>query len=248
MGKVIRLTDWASRRGAGLERSDAPVLGGSGVLRRLPFGQVQFAFDLACPLSYLAAEQVERTLGQVEWIAVAAVAGPASGLVPGPASGLVPNPAWSPASVLTPSSPDLPDFGAQRAQAQRAAQAQHVPLVWPERYPQPVPRAMRAACHAVQAGFGARFGLAALRLAFCGGFDLEEDCILAEAAAAAGIGVDETLAAADEPGLDDVLRGNAEAFAAAGVAELPAIRVGPRVLRSHQVVAQAAALMALRPA
>jgi len=107
---------------------------------------------------------------------------------------------------------------------------------------------MRAACHAAQAGFAARFGLAALRLAFCGGFDLQEDRILAEAAAAAGIGVGDTLAAAGDPGLDEVLQANAEALAALGVTELPAIRVGPRVFQAPQAMARAAALMALRPA
>ncbi len=29
-----------------------------------------FFFDLACPLSYLAAERIERTLGDVEWVPV----------------------------------------------------------------------------------------------------------------------------------------------------------------------------------
>jgi 2-hydroxychromene-2-carboxylate isomerase len=228
MGKVIRLADWANRRGAIANRlparPDAPVSGGFGAPGCLAGGQVQFAFDLACPLSYLAAEQVERHLGQVEWI-----------------------PAW--AQLVPGASPDDPrDFEAIRVQAQRGALGQHVPLVWPERYPEPVLRAMRAACHAAEVGFGARFGLAALRLAFCGGFDLDEDRILAEAAAAAGVGVGETLAAAEDRALDEVLRGSAEALAAVGVTELPAIRVGPRVFRSAQAVAQAAALMTLRPA
>jgi len=213
-------------------------------LRRLAAGQVQFAFDLACPLSYLAAEQVERHLGQVEWIPISALLTPMSDEASGPAAA----PGRSAPAAAPAPSEDLPNFEAVRARAERGAQAQHVPLVWPERYPEPVLRAMRAACHAAGEGFGARFGLAALRLAFCGGFDLDEDRILAEAAAAAGIGVGEILAAADDPALDQMLRDNAQALPAAGVRELPAIRVGPQVFRSPQAVAQAAALMALRPA
>ncbi|MDQ6748878.1 MAG: hypothetical protein M3010_12335, partial [Candidatus Dormibacteraeota bacterium] len=31
-----------------------------------------FYFDPGCPMSYLAAEQIERTLGDVDWVPVAA--------------------------------------------------------------------------------------------------------------------------------------------------------------------------------
>ena len=46
---------------------------------------------------------------------------------------------------------------------------------------------MRAASYAAEQGRGAAFVLAAGRLAFCGGFDLDDPELLAEAAAAAGI-------------------------------------------------------------
>ena len=46
---------------------------------------------------------------------------------------------------------------------------------------------MRAAHYASEQGRGAAFVLAAGRLAFCGGFDLDDPELLAEAAAAAGI-------------------------------------------------------------
>jgi hypothetical protein len=29
-----------------------------------------YYFDVTCPMSYLAAERVERSLGQVEWVAI----------------------------------------------------------------------------------------------------------------------------------------------------------------------------------
>ena len=74
-----------------------------------------------------------------------------------------------------------------RALAEERARQLRMPLVWPERFPAPVPRAMRVAALAIELGRGPEFALAASRLAFCGGFDLEDPEILAEAAAAAGV-------------------------------------------------------------
>jgi 2-hydroxychromene-2-carboxylate isomerase len=166
----------------------------------------QFLYDLACPVSYLAAEQVEPSLGQVEWI---------------PACG---------AGVES----------LNRAEVTRQAQAHHLPLVWPERYPAALIRASRAAAAATADGHGARFGLAALRLAFCGGFDLEDPEILAEAAAAAGISVDHCLEAAEDPGWDPVV--------ARGLDALPAVRVGASQFSGSEAVVQAAAVLHARSA
>jgi 2-hydroxychromene-2-carboxylate isomerase len=168
--------------------------------------KAQFLFDLACPLSYLAAERVERSLGQVDWM-----------------------PAWA----RDPRRPDPADV-------MRRAQSLHLPLVWPERYPAAPVGAMRAAAAASADGDGARFGLAALRLAFCGGFDLEDPEILAEAASAAGVGVDECLEAAGDPGWDPVV----VAFAGA----LPAVRMGRSVFGGAQAVVQAEASLQLHSA
>src|SRR4051794_30086377 len=126
----------------------------------------QFVYDPGCPLSYLAAERVEHALGQVQWV---------------------------PAISADLQGPHSCDTDAARAEAVRTARVLHLPLVWPERYPEPVRRAARAAAHAKAAGCGDRFGLAALRLAFCGGFDLDEPQALAEAAAAAGIAIADCL-------------------------------------------------------
>ena len=71
-------------------------------------------------------------------------------------------------------------------QAEERAAALRLPLEWPERWPMPVPAAMRVAHYAAQQGRGAAFVLAATRLAFAGGFDLDDLEILTEAAAAAG--------------------------------------------------------------
>ena len=113
--------------------------------------RVEFLFDLCCPFSYLAAERVERVLRR---------RGVDAGLVPLRCA----------AAPLT----DADEPGAAaRAAEQRAAELR-LPLVWPERHPGPVPAAMRAAAYASEQGRGAAFVLAAGRLAFCGGFDLDD--------------------------------------------------------------------------
>jgi 2-hydroxychromene-2-carboxylate isomerase len=175
-----------------------------------------FFFDLACPLSYLSAERIERVLGDVEWI-------PASLAMAGPSRS-----SSHTASV--------------RAHAETLAIAMRVPLVWPEGFPTESPRAMRAACHAAQTGAGARFALAAGRLAFCGGFDLEDPEILAEAAAAAAIQPECSLAAAADPAYDAELQATARRLRGAGVSELPAICNDGDWLDGDSAVAEALAL------
>ena len=79
---------------------------------------------------------------------------------------------------------------------------------------------MRAAAYAAEQGRGRDFVLAAGRLAFCGGFDLDDPEILAEAAAAAGIPLEDCFHAAGDPRRD----GAAEAVGpqAAGGGRRPA--------------------------
>jgi 2-hydroxychromene-2-carboxylate isomerase len=144
---------------------------------------------------------------------------------------------WVPArsAAIAGDSPPL-----DHVEVTRRAQALHLPLVWPESYPDVPVGAMRAAAAASADGQGARFGLAALRLAFCGGFDLEDPDILAEAGAAAGISVADCLEAADDPEWD--------AMVAAYPGDLPAIRLGRSVFDGAQAVVEAAALLQARPA
>jgi 2-hydroxychromene-2-carboxylate isomerase len=175
-----------------------------------------FFFDLCCPFSYLAAERVERVLGEVEWVPTAAVALPGEG--------------WSLSEEA-------------RAVAERRAAELRLPLVWPERFPVYVPAALRAAAYAARIGEGARFALAAARLAFCGGFDLEDPEILAEAAAAAGIRPEDCFAAIGDAELDGPLMATAQGLAARGARQLPAVRIGRRIFAGEQRLAEAAALL-----
>ncbi len=179
-------------------------------------GGTRFYFDLGCPFSYLAAERVERVLGEAQWI---------------PAAGLQPR-------------ADTPgDVAGFRAHAETSAVALRLPLVWPDRLPPVVSSASRAAAYAAEIGAGARFALAASRLAFCGGFDLDDPETLAEAAAAAGIPLRACLAAAGDCGRDAQLLATARSLANRGVRRLPAIRVGRRFFQGDRLLAEATALL-----
>ncbi|MFL5865205.1 MAG: DsbA family protein [Solirubrobacteraceae bacterium] len=171
-----------------------------------------FFFDVSCPLSYLTAERIERKLGEVEWVPVngASLGSPAMG---GEHHRRQDHP---------------PDAPASRSRAESWAAALRLPLVWPDRFPRAPRCAQRASTFACEIGAGAGFALAAMRLAFCGGFDLDEPETLAEAAAAAGVPLGECLSAAGETWRDEELEGNAEVLREQGVRELPAIRIGNR--------------------
>ncbi len=80
----------------------------------------------------------------------------------------------------------LPDGGATRSRAARGGAAAAARVAGPVSALRPGGCCARRA-YASTIGCGAQFALAAMRLAFCGGFDLEDPEILAEAAAAAGI-------------------------------------------------------------
>ncbi len=188
-----------------------------------------FFFDVSCPLSYLTAERIERKLGEVEWI---------------PVDG-----ASLRAYAPSPHAPvDAPHAEAQmlglRTRADSCARALRLPLVWPDRFPGAARCAQRASAFACEIGAGAAFALAASRLAFCGGFDLEDPETLAEAAAAAGVPLEECLSAAGETWRDEELEANADVLRAHGISELPAIRIGDQWFEGEGGLLAAGALMA----
>jgi len=114
-------------------------------------------------------------------------------------------------------------------EAQRRAHALRMPLVWPERFPSRVPTAMRVATFANEQGCGSAFAIAACRLAFCGGFDLQDPDILAEAAAAAGLNGEGALAAAREPRRDHQIGMAGRSVGHAGGTVLPALEHERRI-------------------
>ena len=83
--------------------------------------------------------------------------------------------------------------------------------------------------------------LAAGRLAFCGGFDLDDPEILAEAAAAAGIPLEDCFHAAGDPRRDGAAEAIGRKLLAAGADRLPVLRVGRSLFWGEQRVGAAAA-------
>jgi len=174
-------------------------------------------FDLASPYTYLVAERAERLLPDLQ---------------------------WRPACAAALQCGDPPDDDAWEAVSARA-ELLSLPLVWPqEQCAYAVPGAMRVASLAAERGRAGAFVLAASRLAFCGGFDLDDPEILAEAAAAAGIDLRATLDAARDAGRDGPIEQTGRLLLAAGADRLPALRVGRMLFCGEDRLAEAAAARA----
>jgi 2-hydroxychromene-2-carboxylate isomerase len=169
-------------------------------------------FDLRSPYTYLVAERADRLFDGLE---------------------------WRPASADVLHGGELDD-DAPRSAADRA-RLLGLPLVWPEDRPYRVLRAMRVASLAVERGCGGAFVLAASRLAFCGGFDLDDPEILAEAAAAAGIALDDAFHAAGDVARDGPIDAAARLLLAAGVERLPVLKVGRTLFSGEDRLMEAAA-------
>jgi 2-hydroxychromene-2-carboxylate isomerase len=187
--------------------------------------RAEFLFDLASPFTYLAAERVDRAFDEVT---------------------------WTPACSRTLRCAAMPvDFGDVQDivnLAQERADALRLPLEWPERWPMAVPAAMRVAHYAAQQGRGGAFVLAATRLAFAGGFDLEDLEILTEAGAAAGLRLDGCLKAAREERRDGAIEAASRRLLGAGADRLPALCVSRGVCWGEDRVGDAAATARLHAA
>ena len=174
--------------------------------------RVSYYFDLLSPWTYLTAERVERQFAGVRWRPV------------------VPD-------MLA---PEESDDIARRAVEQRAAELR-MPLVWPDGWPSAGRSALRVASLAVERGRAAPFVLAASRLAFCGGYDLDDVEALAEAAAAAGLDLDDCLQAAGDVRRDGALERAGLRLLAQGADDLPALAVGHTLFCGERRLAEAAA-------
>ena len=169
-------------------------------------------FDLCSPYTYLAAERAERLFPGLEWRPACATA-----LHCGALHG---EDTW----------------GAVAARAERLS----LPLVWPqERCSYPVPAAMRVASLAAERGICAQFVLAASRLMYCGGYDIDDPEILSEAAAAAGIGFGDMLRAVGDVSRDGPIEAAGRRLLQAGADRLPALRVGGAVFGGENRMSEA---------
>jgi 2-hydroxychromene-2-carboxylate isomerase len=112
-----------------------------------------------------------------------------------------------------------------REAAGRAAARLQLPIAWPARHPQPVPRAMRVAALACAHGAGVTCIFGMSRLAFGSGADLEEPEQQLLAAEEAGLTAQEsTLAARDGAGWEEKLHALARELQELGISAAPALR------------------------
>jgi 2-hydroxychromene-2-carboxylate isomerase len=176
-----------------------------------PAAPAVFSFDVASPWTYVAAERVDRGFADVRW-----------------------RPAAHPAGA------DVAVRAHERARAGRRAAELGLPLVWPERAPSGR-AATRIAVLAAAQGRAAAFTLAAARLAFCGGFDLDDPEVLAEAAAAASLGLGEAMAAARDARADGAARQEGMRVARLGARALPVLQLGSELFCGEHRIAEARA-------
>jgi 2-hydroxychromene-2-carboxylate isomerase len=174
-------------------------------------------FDLVSPATYLAAERVGLLFPHLDW-----------------------RPALR--DALHGGDPVADAAARERDELAAAARASvlRLPLVWPEGTSN-ARAAMRVASLACERGRGGAFVLAASRLAFCGGFELDHPEALAEAAAAAGLSLDEALHAAGDEGRDGAMEEAARRLMAQGADRLPALRVGRLLFSGEERLGEALA-------
>jgi 2-hydroxychromene-2-carboxylate isomerase len=179
------------------------------------FARTTFGFDLSLPQTYLAAERVDRMIEGVRWMPVSV------------------DTIWGEGAHAR--------WPGVIANAQVRAEALGMPLIWPDEFPSDVRRAMRAAALACEIGRGAAFVLAATRLAFCGGFDLGDPEVLAEAAAAACMPLDLCFEAADDVRRDEEIEENGHRLLAMGADDLPVLHVGRTLFGGEERIPEAMA-------
>jgi 2-hydroxychromene-2-carboxylate isomerase len=195
----------------------------AGALRAQPI----FYYDLSSPEAYLAAERSAVVLGEVpEWQPVR-LAGLRAGEV-GP---------FRCAAEIEAFQEDI---------GRRVAAYGLQPLRWPAEFPSDTEWAMLVATYAKQTGRVVAYSMAAFRQAFAAGRDLGERDWVLMAAAAAEMHPAAVIKSAELRGTRRRLDEATAAARAAGVLDVPAVRVGDRVFHGDgELDAAARALGAL---
>jgi 2-hydroxychromene-2-carboxylate isomerase len=193
-----------------------------------------FYFDLASPLSYLAAERVLDALPEpAEWQPVLAseLALGDRADIGNDGAGRIEMPAEFGPEVL-------------RAEVERRARALRIqPLRWPQPFPFDSTFAMLVATYARSIGRAVAFAQAAFRQAYAGGRNLEERDNVLIAAAACEMHPSAVLKAAELRSTDAQLRKQTARAARAGVHTVPAVLVDERVYAGEAALERAAAHM-----
>lgn len=192
-----------------------------------------FYFDLASPLSYLAAERVLHVLPEpAEWqpVLLSELVLDGQAAAPGGADHIELSFEFGPAGL--------------RAEIERRAQALGIqPLRWPHPFPFDSTFAMRVATYARSIGRAVAFAQAAFRQAYAGGRNLEESDNVLIAAAACEMHPTAVLKAAALRSTDGELRKQTARAARAGVRALPAVLIEDHVYAGEAALERAATHM-----
>jgi 2-hydroxychromene-2-carboxylate isomerase len=175
-----------------------------------------FYFDLASPLAYLVAERVLHELPVTA--------------------------EWQPVLAGTSAEATPPREAIER----RAQELGLQPMRWPEPFPFDSALAMRVATYARSIGRSVPFAQAAFRQAFAGGRSLAEADNVLIAAAACEMHPKAVLASERRPAIAQELERCTAAAAAAGVHEVPAVRVGDSVFTGARALARALVELGVR--
>jgi 2-hydroxychromene-2-carboxylate isomerase len=136
------------------------------------------------------------------------------------------------------------EVASYREDIERRARAHSLqPIRWPEPFPADTEWALLVATYAKQIGRAVAFSLAAFRQAFAGGRDLGEPDSVLLAAAACEMHPVAVTKGASLRSISERLDDATAAAAAAGVLDVPALRVGDRVLHGDRELETAARLM-----
>ena len=185
-----------------------------------------FYFDLQSPEAYLAAERALVVLpAPCEWQPIL--------------TSLLPH-----AETFAAYRCEQEDFSMRESLERRAAALALQPVVWPDPFPYDSEFAMLVATFAKRIGKTVAFALAAFRQAFAGGHALSEPDNVLIAAAACEIHPRAVLKATATRGLRAELERASSSALALGVSDVPAVRVGERVLVGERALEQAGALLA----
>jgi 2-hydroxychromene-2-carboxylate isomerase len=189
----------------------------------MPEAHAAFYFDLASPLAYLAAERVLHTMPvATEWQPVLA--------------------RRLPGAESFEAFRCLKEADIFRCEVERRAEELGLQqLRWPEVFPFDSRLAMHAATYAKSIGRGVAFAQAAFRQAFAGGHTLDRPDHVLIAAAACEMHPSAVLKGAALRSVAEQLADATATAAAAGVEDVPAIRVGERVFLGERSLDEAAA-------
>jgi 2-hydroxychromene-2-carboxylate isomerase len=179
--------------------------------------EVVFYYDVASPDAYLAAERVVDVLGTVPEFVPVRIGGVGG---------------FRCAAEETIYRTDV---------ERRAAAYGLMPIRWPAELPTDTEWAMLVATYAKQTGRVVAYSMAAFRQAFAAGRDLSEQESVLIAAAAAELHPAAVIKSAGLGGTRRRLEAATAAAAAAGVRDVPAVRVGDRVFHGDRELEAAAA-------